>query len=196
MRALNVPQSLLTRTVALVDTETAAIATTILWSIALGWYAYHAIPHTPHANVALFDFGETMVLALACLSFQLAALRVGLDDLAHIWHATVDPTEQSKSNPARWRVFGWIGAVSWVAALGIGLPVLISVWHPDSTNLIFALVIVLIPAVQCTGAAVVGPLLTHAIRERETALEARLRIRVAAEAALHLPGAVKHRGVR
>lgn len=196
MRALKDPQSLLARTVALVDTETAAIATTILWFIALGWYAYHAFPHTPHANVALFDFGETMLLAFACVSFQLAALRVGLDDLAHIWHATVDPTGQTKPNPARWRVFGWIGAVSWVAAIGIGLPVLISVWHPDSTNLIFALVIVLIPAVQCTGAAVVGPLLTHAIRERETALEARLRIRVAAEAALHFPGAVRHHGLR
>jgi len=193
---LNVPQSLLTRIATQVDTETAAIATTVLWSIALGWYAYHAFPHTPHANVGVFDFGETVLLALACVAFQLSALRVGLDDLAHIWHATVDTTDQAKPNPARWRVFGWIGAASWIAAFGIGLPVLISVWHPDSTNLIFALVIVLIPAVQCTGAAIIGPLLTHAIHERETAFEARLRIRAAAEAALHLPGTVRHHGLR
>jgi hypothetical protein len=196
MRALNVPQSLLTRTVEHVDTKTAAITTTVLWCIALAWYAYHTFLHTPHANVTVYDFGETMVLALACLAFQLSALRVGLDDLAHIWHATVDPTKQTEPDPARWRVFGWIGAASWVAALGIGLPILISVWHPDSTNLIFALVIVLIPAVQCTGAAVVGPLLTHAIQERETALEARLRIRAAAEAAIHPPRPARHHGLR
>ncbi len=169
---LNSParKSLLIHTVGSIDTHTAATATSVLWCAALGLYAVRLFPHlVPSPSTSVFDVGETFLLAVACLGFQLSAFRVGLDHLARIWRASLDPVARTARNPVRWRVFGWIGAGSCLGALAIGVPAATSVWHPDSTDLIFALVIALIPAVQCTGAAVVGPILTHAIEERETA---------------------------
>ncbi|MGH3415528.1 MAG: hypothetical protein ACRDSS_03585 [Actinocrinis sp.] len=154
-----------------IDTRDAAIATAILWCAALVFYVVRVL-RLP-TDTSVFDLGETFLLAVACLGFQLSALRVGLDHLARIWHGTIEPAART-SSPARWRVFGRIGAASWVASLGIGLPAATGAWHPDSTDLVFALVIVLIPAVQCTGAAVIGPILTRAIQTRESAYAGRL----------------------
>lgn len=162
-----------------VDARTAATATVILWCAALYLYASELLPQLPDAPLATFDVTEVMLLALACLGFQLSTLRIGLDDIAHIWQATIDPTHSA--NPARWRTFGWIGATCWLLALAVGIPAAMHLWLTNSTMLIFALVIILIPAVQCTGAAVIGPILTHAIEERETAQAAR---RVILEVAL------------
>lgn len=193
---MHASKPLVTRAIANIDTRAATIATGILWSGALGWYIYRAFPRLPHADVSTYDFGETLLLALACLSFQLSALRVGMDQLNQVWTAAVGAATPARPDPLRWRVFGWIGATSWTAALALGVPLVTNAWNPDSTSLIFALVIILIPAVQCTGAAVVGPILTHTIQERETALEARLRIRAAADAVHFTPRQVRHHGLR
>lgn len=193
---LSIPQPLVIRALAHIGTGTATAATAAFWCAALGWYCYRIIPRVPHTAVSVFDFGETVLLAVACLAFQLAALRIGIEDITRIWNATVAPSPRPV-RPARWRILGWIGALSWTAALGVGVPILTGLWHPDSTSLIFALVIILIPAVQCTGAAIVGPILTNVIQERESALEARLRIRAVAESAGHRhQQRVRHHGLR
>lgn len=177
--------SLLVDTISRLDARTVALATAVLWCAALGYYTTR-LTHGTHGRTAAFDLVEILLIAAACLGFQLAALRVGIDQLAHIWHATIDPTsEPTPTNPTRWRVFGRIGAASWLATLILGVPAAAGAWHlgTDSTDLIFALVIVLVPAVQCSGAAIIGPILTHVIRERETAQLARralLEIRLAA----------------
>jgi hypothetical protein len=172
---VNNPSRLLKHAVEQINTRAVATATLVLWTAALTLYAWQLLPHLPRPGLADFDFGETMLLALACIAFQLSAFRVGLDHLARIWGASLDPLAPADRNPTRWRTFGWAGAASWLAAIALGATAMAGRWH-DSTDLIFALVIVLIPAVQCTGAAVIGPLLTHAIEERETARMARRAI--------------------
>lgn len=160
-------------TIGKLDTHSTTAATAILWCASLTLYASRLLPQLPNAPLPAFDVSEALLLALACVAFQLSTLRIGLEHLTHIWHGTIDPAGHQRANPTRWKVFGWIGTLSWLAALAIGAVAAAGAWpNIDSTDLIFALAIVLAPAVQCTSAAVIGPILTNAIEERETALAA------------------------
>jgi hypothetical protein len=180
------PSGIFARTIAKISMATASCATSSLWTIALALYAGH-LRGILHMKIQAFDVWETLALALAAMGFQLAALRVGLDHINHAWNSSLDV--ECAPQPLRWRVFGQIGAASWIATIAIGIPVAAGAFpHIESTTLIFGLVILLLPAIQCTGAAVVGPVLTHVIADRDAGQEARWRIQIAAEAAVG-PGA-------
>jgi hypothetical protein len=172
-------QQLLTRAIAAGGTDTIAIVTAALWSTTVGLFLIHLTPHHVFRTVQQFDVSECLLLGVGALGFQAATLRLCLDQVADIWPAAIDGSRPHLPL-RRWRAFAVVGAASWLAALAIGAPVILGLWHPDTTDLIFALAIVTTPAIQCSGAAVAGRIIIHALHERETASEARLRIDLAA----------------
>jgi hypothetical protein len=141
------------------------------------------------------------LLALGCTGFLVTFLRVGNELVEVDWHIVyeLDLTEVLRPERDRrldhvlarglgpdrsadfwpagaWRIFLRIGLTFWlVSAIATGLlvsgyPVLS---FPQRGML---LLILMIPAVQCTAAAIIGPGLTRMLELREAAREARRRL--------------------
>ena len=138
------------------------------------------------------------LLMLGCTGFWITFLRVG-ENLVHAdWHIAYELNPEVIFTLRRdrhldrvlarglaadrapdfwptgtWRLFAWIGATFWMIS-GAATAALATHWlrlGPPQRGIF--LVILLIPAVNCTAASVIGPGLTRLLELRDAAREAR-----------------------
>ncbi len=186
---------------ALITPKATLIATAILWPAAVLLFALH-LDHALSLGLLGIGLWCFWLLALGCVGFWTTFLRVTSPLLAEDWRIGVAfgdlnhlPVTESTyealladdkpPNPfvrgALWPIFTWIGGMCWgIAALLTGAAAS-GLIHAPTTDILVALVIIMIPAVQCTAAAVNGPPLTRQWQLRNAAALAHLRMRAMAQ---------------
>jgi len=180
--------------------RTAAVTTAGLWGIALLIFAGQE-----QRDIALGDAAMQIIvywlLALGCTGFWVAFMRVGERLVDADWHIAYELDTAAILSPVRdrnldrilarglaadrprefwpagiWRVLARIGISFWVICAVASVALLARWWRVDAPQRGVLLAILMIPAVQCTAAAVIGPGLTRMVGLRDAAREARRRL--------------------
>lgn len=176
--------------------RTTLTATAVLWPAALTLFAWHLIGGLPLGALGT-DLWCAWLLALGCVGFWTTFLRVTEPLLAEDWRVGValgdlnhlplgEPSLDPLFAPGRargfvreslWPVFGWIGGICWGLAAAFTGAIATGHLHPHPSDALLALTVIMVPAVQCTAAAINGPPLSrqHAIRKAAGLAHQRLR---------------------
>lgn len=180
--------------------RTAAIITAGLWGIAVLLFTGQEQGEIALSN----NVAQILVywlLALCCVTFWCAFMRVGEELVDADWHIAYELAPEAILEPGRdreldrilahglaadrpsdfwpigtWKAFAKIGAVFW-ALSAIVTFVLATHWWPVGWGHRGMLLLLLMsPAVQCTAASLIGPGLTRMLDLREAAREGRRRL--------------------
>lgn len=183
---------------ALITPKVTLIGTAVTWPPALILYALHMTTRL----LPLGDLGIGLwcfwLLAIGCVGFWTTFLRVTSPLLAEDWRmgvafgdlnhlpvgeSSIDAllADDKPPNPYLranlWPIFTWVGGMCWGIAVLLTFVAAAGGIRPPSSDTLIALVIVMIPAVQCTAAAVNGPPLTRQYALRNAAALAHQRMR-------------------
>lgn len=170
--------------------------TVVTWAGALTLLAVHLAGRLP-LGLTGTDLWCCWLLALGCTGFWTTFLRVTSPLIAEDWQVgrligdltrlpADDPgldemlardPEGGFVRPSLWPVFGWIGGLFWGAAALYTALAAAGRLQPRPSDMMLTLISIMIPAVQCTAAAVNGPPLTRQRAVRHAAALAHYQLR-------------------
>lgn len=166
------------------DVKILIVVTAAVWLGAVGLYMVRLLGRRPLGSFGSqrLDLLETGMLAASALGWQIVTLTLGARRVGRTWQSAV---LDGRSGPdvRSWRTCAWAGIACWSAAGALAAPVACGCW-PQMTGLplVFGLIILLIPAVHCSAAAIVTPRVARRVAERVVDMEEGMRVRLAVQA--------------